>query len=179
MYWIDGGVGQADLLPLPGSLVGGGATGTGAYRELRWDRCANGSKAFGTGCLERLQQGKLPNLRSGEGSPMGATVPWRMFTLSPLLPLPHGGGGDSARGWIFLGEVDKIVGVSEVRFLSIGVQLIDERLPGEATATVGSCVAFEVSLGCAEEVLTVAAVSPSGTYLTREIRERHGRICEW
>ena len=112
----------------------------------------------------------LPNLRSGEGSPMEPRVPWRMFTLSPLLPFVLGG----SSGWVFLGEVEsKIVGVSAVRFQSIGVQQL-----GAEAAAAGSCVTFEVSLVSAEEVILVAAVSPKGVYLTREIGQRHGSICE-
>ena len=72
-----------------------------------------------------------------------------------------------------LGEVDKIVGVSAVRFQSIGVHWLNAGAVGG-----GSCVAFEVSLVAADEVITVAAVSPRGIYLTQDIRQQHGSICE-
>ena len=109
---------------------------------------------------------------------MTPVVPWRMFTLSPLLPLPpkrnrRSESDDDTGGWILLGEVDKIVGVSAVRFQSIGVHWLNAGAVGG-----GSCVAFEVSLVAADEVITVAAVSPRGIYLTQDIRQQHGSICE-
>ena len=43
-------------------------------------------------------------------------VPLRMFTFFPLFPVASASGREAVRGWIFLGEIDKIVAVSPERF---------------------------------------------------------------
>ena len=147
----------SDLLPLPG------LSALGAYRELRWRRCVNGSAAFGSG-LEPLEHTALPNIQSGKGSPSEPKVPWRMMTLYPNLPVD---GSQNTTAWVLLGEADKIVGVSPVRFRSVGVVRADG----------GSCLCFELSAAPTETV-TVGAVTPGGTFVERGFGSGHGRICD-
>ena len=138
-----------DLLPQPSSA---GAP-LAAYRELRWPRCRNGTKALASGCLQQTSEASLPNIRSGESYSVSGPVPWRMFTLYPSV----------GNRWIFLGEVDKIVAVSPMRFTSF--------------QTDASCITFSLEMGD-DETVTVGAVSPDGVYLEREIkRGSAGRLC--
>ena len=152
---------ESDLLPQASSsgihLV--------AYRELRWSRCKNGTKAFGSNCLLQLSDNKLPNIRSGEEfrqqSPL---VPWRMFTLYPLLPIlsRNGEKTDDGVGWILLGEVDKIVGVSPLRFTSILVE--------------ASCLTIHMHVATGETV-TIGLVTPDGIYREETFGESTAKIC--
>ncbi len=125
-----------------------------AYRELRWPRCQNGTKALGSACLQRTSESALPNIQSGEQfAAFPAPAPWRMFTLYPSL-----------EGWIFLGEVDKIVSVSPARFTSV--------------TTEASCITFTMEVDDGE-VVHVGTVTPDGMYLERDVHHGpEGRICQ-
>ena len=76
-------------------------------------------------------------------------------------------GSRNATAWVLLGEADKIVGVSPVRFRSVGV----------VRAGGGSCLCFELSAAPTETV-TVGAVTPGGTFMERDFGSGHGRICD-
>ena len=151
----------SDLLPIDNQQE----FALSSYREFRWQRCVNGSRAFSVGCLERLDHAELFDISSGDrASPVGAPVPWRMFTLFPRLPEAATG----ARAWTLLGEVDKIVSVAAVRFLSVAVELSE----GE------SCLAFEIEVALGEEV-AIGAVTPGGDYQERMFTVGGWqRICE-
>jgi hypothetical protein len=157
----------ADLLPL-GDPAAMGAADSGSdqghmfalstFRELRWPPCANGTDVLAGGpqpkqlCLGRLQHGQLLDISSGDRAPPphnGGKVPWRMWTVYPQLPEDSSAG----RAWTLLGEVDKIVGMSPVRFAWVAVEVTDTE----------SCVLFELSAVAAGEVVSVGAVSPDGT----------------
>jgi hypothetical protein len=165
---------RADLLPIDNQQL----FEPRSYRELRWQRCTNGTKntvrASGDGCLARLDPQQpshlLFDIRSGDRAPSvsetGAeVVPWRMFTLYPALPESS---ADDQRAWTLLGEVNKIVGVSGARFTSVGV----DTLSGGQ-----SCVTFELVVALDERV-TIGAVTPAGEY-REEVFEASGsqRMC--
>jgi hypothetical protein len=125
------------------------------YRESRWARCRNGTAALKGECLRAASASELPDISSGahRADAAGADA-WRLFSFSPLLPLPsvcHSAGAD---GWVLLGELDKITNASPQRFARVGV-----RESGRA-----SCVFWRMH-GAAQEHVTVSAVSPSGTFL--------------
>jgi hypothetical protein len=152
---------MTDFLPQPSSA----GFHIAAFRELRWQPCRNGTQAFdpSIGCLLRASEDNLPNIRSGESPPTthSQIVPWRMFTFYPLLPVASS--GDDAKGWIFLGEVDKIVATSPVRFESIKVGT--------------SCLTVRFSALLEGETISVGAVTPDGVYVETALTKSPGRVC--
>jgi hypothetical protein len=106
-------------------------------------------------------------------------VPWRMFTLYPRLPIAGSANGSTGgltetaaesggRAWTLIGEVDKIVSVSALRFLSVGV--VEATPPAAASAVRGegagaqSCLVFEIAVESGE-LVTIGAVTPRGRYV--------------
>ena len=90
-------------------------------------------------------------------------VPWRMFTFFPLFPVASASGREAVRGWIFLGEIDKIVAVSPERFESVKVS--------------AACLTVRFYPLLEDETMTVGAVTPDGIYVEREFTESPGYIC--
>ena len=147
------------------------------YREHRWRKCQNGTRAIadaGTepaangSCLKRASAAQLPDVSSGlRRLDSTGSVAWRLFVFAPPLPLPVP--SSEAQGqWYLLGEVDKITSVSPQRFVSIGVTL-ESAAPastGTRTRTIarGSCLEWQMHGSPTEEVV-VSAVAPDGTYL--------------
>ena len=139
--------------PLPAAASG--ARRLHVFRESRWARCGNGTAALKQGgCLSTADAHALPDISSGahRADASGADA-WRLFTFSPLLPLPSSCQTKFSNGWVLLGELDKITNASPERFAHIGV-----RESGSA-----SCVHWRMH-GAAQERVTVSAVSPSGTW---------------
>ena len=74
------------------------------------------------------------------------------FTFFPP-PVPNTG-----KSWTFLGELDKIVPVSPMRFQSIGMISTESK----------SCLQLNINLDAGETV-RVGAVSPSGIYVEKSL----------
>jgi hypothetical protein len=115
-------------------------------RESRWSACRNGTDPFISKCAAKATLKSLPDISTGPHR-LDATgaVAWKLHTLSPVL----------SNGWALLGETDKIVPVSPVRFSSISV--------------LGNCLAVAVSVSNAE-VVAVGAISPTGHYIEQHLQ---------
>lgn len=164
---------RRDLLPIPQQHL----FEPKIYRELRWSRCTDNTQRAQLyqpgGCLKWLSQqpDRLGlNIKSGDRAPTtladSGPVPWRMFTLFPRLPETA---TDDSRAWTLIGEVDKIVSVSALRFLSVGVTEVTES---------SSCLVFGLVVE-AGEVVKVGAITPNGTYVESAFGTSGSqRLCE-
>ena len=123
-------------------------------RESRWTGCSNGSDPYATGCALRVGAGSLPDISTGTHrlDSRGA-VAWKLFTFSPVL----------ANGWALLGEPDKFVPVSPMRFRTV--------------RTDGACLRFTVFVATGE-IVRVGAVSPSGRYRLLALGARAGTAAD-
>ena len=118
-------------------------------RESRWTSCSNHSLAYAAGCVLKADLGSLgplPDISTGAHRlDSNGAVAWKLFTLSPML----------ANGWVLLGELDKFVPVSPMRF--------------SAVSTHGACLSFTAFVA-EGEAIHVDAISPSGRYRTQTLQ---------
>ena len=126
-----------------------------SYREWRWQKCVVNTKPTKE-CLvwQSILTSGMPDVSSWErrADSTGADA-WRLFHFYPYLPVPNTG-----KSWTFLGELDKIVPVSPMRFESIGVISTESK----------SCLQLNINLDAGETV-RVGAVSPSGIYVEKSL----------
>lgn len=131
------------------------------WREWRWARDCECDADERCGLWIVSDAEALPDVSSGARrlSSDGAMA-WRLFTMSPSLLFRNATGG--TQQWTLLGELDKVVSVSSLRFTDVEVE------EAVASATVYSvatpCLAFRINGSAAEEV-HVTAIGPSGRFV--------------
>eukprot|EP00943_MAST-04B_sp_MAST-4B-sp1_P004131 g4131.t1 len=145
----------------------------GSFKEWRWSKCSKGQK-INSDCLHMLQENIVPDVSSGPSRSVGVngSDAYRLFHFSPNLPVPSSAGPANksnvdTKSWIMLGEIGKIVPMSNVRFKAIGVtsetSLSADNFLNRGT-TVSSCLEWTM-VGGKNENVCVGAVSPSGIYM--------------
>eukprot|EP00038_Savillea_parva_P010740 m.192438 g.192438 ORF g.192438 m.192438 type:complete len:897 (-) comp18641_c0_seq1:102-2792(-) len=158
------------------------------WREWRWDHdCETAGPASQGRCGTWLVHpspntstdgttARLPDVSSGSHrlAPNGS-IAWRLFAMFPTLPLLQPTRHATARpvdttrassmvrGWTLLGELDKVVPVSSLRFSLVHVDAM-------------GCVGFWLACGVEETVL-VTAIAPNGTFVRlRVVNATCGRV---
>jgi len=146
----------------------GSDTSSYYWREWRWSRSCASAADLACGVSIDVSAGtKLPDVSSGARRlAQDGSIAWRLFTLSPSLPFRNTTGG--VQHWTLLGELDKVVTVSSLRFTDVEIEellpdLVDQHTETDIAAQ--PCLAFRLNCSAAEEV-RVTAISPTGVIVT-------------
>ena len=148
----------------------------GSFKEWRWSKCKNGEHIAKTNCIVTLTNGEIPDVSSGPNrADANGSDAYRLFHFYPNLPVipsakVHDGSTKkiNQESWILLGEINKIVPVSEFRFKNIGVKnvlkLKMENATSSSTSSASSCLEWSM-VGSANEIVNIGAFTPAGVYL--------------